>query len=117
MRAAIGGLLLFATVAQAQDLSPPSIAIKPPPAATIIGPGNLPPDFYPKSPCTKPDISSIPEKPRDERDQKAVLDYNQKVQAYNKLAKAFNPCVTDYGTRANNDIARIQAAIRDANAH
>lgn len=115
MRKAIGVLILFATVAQAQDLSPPSVTIKPP-AGTVIGAGNLPPDFYPKSPCIKPDMASISDKPRDERDQKAVQDYNQRVQAYNKLAKAFNPCVTDYGAKANNDIARIQAAIRDANA-
>jgi hypothetical protein len=116
MRAVIGGLILFATVAQAQDLAPPSVAFKPPAAGPVVGPGNLPPDFYPKSPCSKPDAASIGDKPRDARDLKAVQEYNQRVQAYNKVANAFNPCVTDYAAKARNDIERIQQAIRDANA-
>ncbi len=117
MRAVIGGLLLFATFAKAQELTPPSVTFKPPPAGAAIGAGNLPADFYPKSPCTKPDTAAIGDKPRDARDVKAVQDYNQRVQTYNKTAAGFNTCVVDYAARANNDIARIQQAIRDANGH
>jgi hypothetical protein len=117
MRAFAYGLILFATVAQAQELAPPSVTFKPPPPGAAVGPGNLPPDFYPKSPCIKPDAASIGEKPRDARDLKAVQDYNQRVQAYNKTASGFNTCVVDYAGKANNDIARIQQAIRDANGH
>ena len=117
MRLIIGSLVLFATVAQAQDLSPPPInlgtALTSP---TAPGVGNLPPDFYPKSPCTKPDSASIADKPRDGRDLKAVQDYNQRVQTYNKSAQGFNICIKDYAAKAQNDMARIQQAIRDANA-
>ena len=115
MRAIAYGLILFSTVAQAQDLSPPSVSFKPPPAGAVIGAGNLPPDFYPRSPCAKPDAASIGDKPKDVRDLKAVQEYNQRVQTYNKVAGAFNGCVTDYAAKAQNDIARIQAAIRAAN--
>ena len=119
MRNAIRCLLLFATVAgaQAQDLTPSAVKFSPPPAGAAIGAGNLPADFYPKSPCPKPDAAGIADKPRDARDGKAVDAYNHRVQAYNKVAQAFNGCVVDYAARAQNDIARIQAAIRDANAH
>ncbi len=83
----------------------------------VIAPGNLPPDFYPRSPCVKPDMAAIGAKPRDARDVKAVDEYNQRVQAYNKVAPAFNACIKDYAARAQNAIARIQAAIQDANTH
>jgi len=116
MRRIVGSLILFATVAQAQELAPPSVTFKPPAAGAAVGPGNLPPDFYPQSPCAKPDAAGIGDKPRDARDIKAVQDYNQRVQIYNRTAGAFNSCVVDYAAKANNDIARIQAAIRDANA-
>ncbi len=117
MRVVIATLVVFAAVAgaEAQDLTPP--AVKLPPATAPVGAGNLPPDFYPKSPCVKPDAAGIGDKPRDARDLKAVQEYNQRVQTYNKAAQVFNPCVTDYAARAQNDIARIQAAVRDANTH
>ena len=116
MRAAIGSLILFATIAQAQDLSPPAVKLSITPAPAAVGAGNLPPDFYPKSPCAKPDSASIADKPKDARDVKAVQEYNQRIQTYNKTAQAFNGCITEYAAKAQNDIARIQAAIRDANA-
>ena len=117
MRQIVYGLILFSTVAHGQDLSPPAVNISSAPSATAPGPGNLPPDFYPKSPCIKPDAASIGDKPRDARDGKAVDAYNRRIQAYNAVAHTFNACVTDYAAKAHNDIERIQAAIRDANMH
>jgi hypothetical protein len=116
MRVAAGILILFATIAQAQDLSPPTVKLSAMPAPAAPGTGNLPPDFYPRSPCIKPDPAGIGDKPRDARDGKAVDEYNRRIQTYNKVAQAFNGCVTDYAAKARNDIERIQAAIRDANA-
>jgi hypothetical protein len=81
----------------------------------VIGPGNLPPDFYPHSNCAKPDMSMIGRKPGDARDVKAVDAYNKQVQAYNQAAPAFNACIQDYAAKANNDMARIRAAVQDAN--
>lgn len=115
MRATIACLILFATFARAQDLVPPPVHLSDAPAA--MGAGNLPPDFYPKSPCIKPDAASLGDKPRDARDGKAIEAYNQRIQAYNTVARTFNACVADYAARARNDVERIQSAIRDANAH
>jgi hypothetical protein len=81
----------------------------------VIGPGNLPPDFYPHSSCAKPDMSMIGRKPGDARDVKAVDAYNKQVQAYNQAAPAFNACIQAYADKANNDMARIRAAVQDAN--
>ena len=122
MRIPIAGLILFATFAQAQppaDIGKQKLgeAMQAPASAVPAGAGNLPPDFYPKSPCIKPDAASIADKPRDARDLKAVADYNRRIQTYNQVAAAFNACITDYAARAQNDITRIQAAVRDANAH
>ena len=124
-RALIASLILFATFAQAQPaadirkqkLGDAMTTERAAPASSIPdGQGNLPPDFYPKSPCIKPDAAGIGDKPRDARDVKAVDEYNRRIQTYNTVAQTFNGCVTDYAAKARNDIDRIQAAIRDANA-
>jgi hypothetical protein len=94
---------------------PMAAAAQPLPAN--IGPGNLPPDFYPRSTCEKPDLSMIGRKPGDARDVKAVEAYNKQVQAYNQSAPVFNACVQDYAAKARNDMERIRAAIQDANTH
>jgi hypothetical protein len=92
----------------------PVAAAAQPPLAEI-GPGNLPPDFYPRSTCVKPDMAMIGRKPGDARDVKAVEAYNKQVQAYNQAAPAFNACIQAYADRANIDIGRIRAAVQDAN--
>ncbi len=83
---------------------------------TIIAPGNLPPDFYPKSTCVKPDLAALGKPPRDATDNRVAAIYNEKIAAYNRQAPAFNACLKDYAARAQNDVARINAAIRDANS-
>jgi len=85
------------------------------PPVPVPAAGNLPADFYPRSPCTKPDLSMIGRKPGDARDVKAVEAYNKQVQAYNQAAPAFNACIQAYADRANIDIGRIRAAVQDAN--
>ena len=100
-------LAVLPLVATAQELAPP---------AAIIAPGNVPADFYPKSPCIKPDRAGIDAPPRDATNHRAVAEYNEKVAAYNKVAPAFNACVKDYAARAQNDVTRINAALRDANS-
>ncbi len=97
-------------------LALPVAAAAQPPLAEI-GPGNLQPDFYPRSTCVKPDMAMIGPKPRDARDVRAVEAYNKQVQAYNKSAPVFNACVQDYAAKARNDMERIRAAIQDANTH
>ena len=115
-------IFLTAAVAHAQPVSSSTklgdVAATAAPVSTVAaGVGNLPPDFYPKSPCVKPDAALMADRPHDVRDVKAIDNYNERVRMYNATAQAFNVCVVDYAAKANNDIGRIQAAIRDANLH
>ena len=64
----------------------------------------------------EPDRAGIDAPPRDATNHRAVAEYNEKVAAYNKVAPAFNACVKDYAARAQNDVTRINAALRDANS-
>jgi hypothetical protein len=102
-------LVALPACAVAQTAPPVPVPVPVPPA------GNLPADFYPRSPCTKPDLSMIGRKPGDARDVQAVEAYNKQVQAYNQAAPAFNACIQAYADRANVDIGRIRAAVQDAN--
>ena len=93
-------------VAQARGTAPP-----PPPAAN----GNMPPDFYPRSPCVKPDQATLGAQPA-VTDRKAMAVYNLKVTAFNQQAVTFNACLKTYQDNAQRDIAAIQAAAHAATA-
>jgi hypothetical protein len=82
------------------------------PAAAQAVAGNLPPDFYPKPACEKPqnDNGSAP----GVQDQQAMSAYNLKVRNFNKRAQAFNACMKDYTDRAQRDIDAIQAIVHAA---
>lgn len=86
-------------------------------AAGQTSAGNMPPDFYPKPSCEKP---QSPGKPFDAQDQMTQLAYNAKVRKFNSQAVAFNTCMKDYNDRAQNDInailATVHAAVAAANA-
>lgn len=132
-REMILAVLLTLTAARAQepgkaklgDAATASTAVAP-------GEGNLPPGFYPKSPCVKPDksgLGAVPTRvdPRDpagqtrhENSPGAGGGYNDRVASYNARATAFNACMKVYVDKAQNDIKAIEdtvhAAVADANA-
>jgi len=93
-------------VAEVQGNAPP-----PPPTA----PGNMPVDFYPASPCIKPDPGSLGMQPP-ATDSKAMAAYNLRVTAFNDQAKTFTDCLKAYQAKAQRDIAQIRVAVRDAAA-
>ena len=95
-----------AAVAEVQGTPPP-----PPPAAI----GNLPADFYPRSPCVKPDRESVGVQPV-ATDLTAMRAYNLKVGMFNQRAAAFSVCLKAYQDRAQHDIQEIQAAVQPAPA-
>jgi hypothetical protein len=114
MRIAFALLLMMTALAQAQNAAIPAPVRETAKTATI---GNLPPGFYPKSPCVKPDAQSIGRQPGDRRDGRAVAAFNEKVRAYNNVAQTYNACVQDYAAKAQHDIQEIRAAIAAANAN
>jgi hypothetical protein len=63
-------------------------ALPPPPAAT----GKMPADFYPSSPCSKPDRETLGAQPSTS-DHKAMVAYNLKVKAFNEQAVSFSACL------------------------
>jgi hypothetical protein len=83
-----------------------------PQTVTTAATGNLPPGFYPRSPCRKPDGRFL-KKPPTTQD---IPAYNRKVQAYNQAAHIFNACVTIYTAQAQHDMQAIREAINTANA-
>jgi len=91
-------------VAEVQGTAPP-----PPPTAI----GNLPADFYPRSPCVKPDQSALGAQPA-VTDVKAMTAYNHKVEAFNELALTFNACLKTYQDKSRHDINEIEAAVQPA---
>jgi hypothetical protein len=110
MRFALVLLLGTVMVAQAQE-----VPLSAPAAVKTAATGNLPPGFYPESPCVKPDAQSIGRQPGDRRDGRAVAAFNERVRAYNNVAQTYNVCVQDYVARAQRDIEEIRAAIAAAN--
>jgi hypothetical protein len=80
--------------------------------------GNLPPGFYPRPSCEKP---QAPGKPPESANQAAMQLYNAKVKAFNGKVVTFNACMQNYRDRAQNDVdailATVHAAVVDANAH
>lgn len=107
-------LVTMTATAQAQDTLIPSPVLE---TAKAAATGNLPPGFYPKSPCIKPDSQSIARPPLDRRDLRTVYAFNEKVRSYNKVTQTYNACVLDYVARAQRDIQEIQAAIAAVNAN
>jgi len=93
-----------AAVAEVQGTAPPQ-----PPTAM----GNLPADFYPRSPCVRPDQSALGAQPA-RTDIKAMAAYNLKVAAFNQQAETFGPCLKAYQDKARHDIQAIQAAVQPA---
>jgi hypothetical protein len=93
-------------VAEVQGSAPP-----PPPTAI----GNLPADFYPRSPCVKLDQRDLGAQPA-VTDIKAMTAYNQKVEAFNQHALTFNTCLKNYQEKARHDIHEIEAAVQPASA-
>jgi hypothetical protein len=81
--------------------------------------GNMPPDFYPRPTCVKPDKTGLNSAPG-VQNQDAMRTYNYKVKRFNENAAAFNACIKLYVDKAQNDINTIQAivhaAVADANA-
>ncbi len=86
-------------------------ALPPPPAA----PGNMPADFYPRSPCVKPDQGLIGAQPPPS-DHEAMVAYNLRVAAFNKQAVSFSTCLKTYQDNAQRDIQAIEAATHAAMA-
>ncbi len=93
-----------AAVAEVQGAPPP----QPP-----VGAGNLPPDFYPHSPCVNPDRAAIGPQFA-VTDLKAMQAYNQRVASYNQQAEALGTCLKTYKDRARHDVEVIQAAVLPA---
>lgn len=89
-------------VAEAQGTAPPQ-----PPAAN----GNLPADFYPRSPCMRPDRTALGAQPA-MTDITAMRDYNLKVAAFNLQVETFGTCLRSYQDKARHDIRVIQAAVQ-----
>ena len=85
----------------------------PPPAP--MAPGNMPADFYPASPCAKPDRDALGAQPSPQ-DVKAMAAYNLRVAAFNDQAKDFADCLKGYQGKARRDMEQIRAATRDAAA-
>jgi hypothetical protein len=88
--------------------------------AQTAAPGsNMPPDFYPRPACVKPDKAGLNGAPG-VQNQEAMRAYNLRVKLFNDKAAAFNACITLYVGKAQNDINAIQAivhaAVADANA-
>jgi hypothetical protein len=101
-------LLAMTAAAQAQDTAIPAAV---PATVKTAATGNLPPDFYPRSSCKKPDGKFLKRTPAS-RD---IPAYNKKVQAYNQAAHIFNLCVTAYTAQAQRDMEVIREAVNAAN--
>jgi hypothetical protein len=86
-------------VAKVNGSNPPSVP---------LSPGNMPAGFYPAPACIFPaeKVDAAP----DPRNAKAMEAHNTKVRTFNALAGSFGDCIADYKTRAEADIARIEAA-------
>ena len=84
-----------------------------PPPTPPTAVGNLPPDFYPRSPCANPDRAAIGIMPATS-DHAAMTAYNLKVKAFNEQAAAFTVCLKSYQDRAKRDIDQIQAISHQA---
>lgn len=91
-------------VAEVQGSAPPSAP---------TAPGNMPADFYPASPCVKPDRDALGVPPP-AQDVKAMAAYNLRVAMFNDQAKSFAGCLKGYQDKARRDIEQIRAATRDA---
>lgn len=77
--------------------------------------GNLPADFYPRSPCVKPDQTRLGVQPA-AGDAAAITAYNLEAETFNQQAAAFNSCREDYRGKAQHDIQEIRAAAQPAAA-
>ena len=93
-------------IAQAQGTAPPA-----PPTAM----GNLPAEFYPRSPCVRPDQTTLGAQPAI-TDVGAMAAYNLKVETFNQQAATFNTCAKTYRDKAQHDIQEIQAAVQPPTA-
>lgn len=88
-----GGLVRLAFLpVSAQEPAPPPAALS----------GNLPPDFYIKAACEKPNRPSLAKPSYEDRD--GVATYNEAVRHYNARSKAFDSCINAYVDKAPNDI-------------
>lgn len=85
-----------------------------PPPAPMAG-GNMPADFYPASPCVKPNRDALGIQPS-AQGVKAMAAYNLRVKSFNDQAKNFTDCLKAYQDKAKRDIEQIPAATRDAAA-
>ena len=92
-----------AALAEGREIAPPA------------GAGNLQPEFYPRSPCVRPDQTLLDMQPA-VSDGKGMEAYNLKVEKFNQQAAVFNFCVKDYRDKAQHDIQEIQAAVQPATA-
>ena len=93
-------------VAEARGTAPPA-----PPAAD----GNMPADFYPHSPCARPDQGALGAQPSP-TDRKAMTAYNLRVKTFNEQAVTFNTCLKTFTDNAQRDIAQIQESAHAAAA-
>ena len=87
------------------------LAFAVPGASTSAG-SNFPGDGYPAPACgERPEIPDRPEKFETER---AIAEYNVKVDIYNASMERFAACVQEYITNADADLRRIRELVREA---
>lgn len=89
MTKTLGAIFLAAATAAWAQGAPPV------PAASN---GNLPNGFYPRPPCAAPDRKSGQRDPVE----------------YNRLARAYNPCMKSYAANAPNDVAHVLFTVNSA---
>jgi hypothetical protein len=93
-------------VAEAQGNTPPPLPMVS---------GNMPADFYPVSPCAKPNRELLGVQPP-ATDVKAMAGYNLRVAAFNGQAESFTACLKAYQDKARRDMEQIRVAVRSAAA-
>ena len=74
--------------------------------------GNLPPGFYVRAACVKPDKSAIG-RPPVSTDREEVLAYNFRIRRFNKEHGAFNDCIKVYTEKADRDIDGILGVVNN----
>jgi len=75
-----------------------------PPAAQ----GNMPADFYPRSPCAKPDQGALGVQPSPQ-DHAAMTAHNIGLKAFNELTLIVTTCLTTFAVKAGRGIRPMQA--------
>ena len=72
------------------------------PIPATVSSGNLPPEFYIKVNCNKPDQFTLPKPSYGDRE--GIASYNWAVQHHNSQLRAFDACINDYVAKTSKDI-------------